>query len=137
MKLRADGYYVNRHSCYLLQYHLVHVTKYRKPVITGNLEKALKGYTLQYFKDRDIPVHAMETMPDHIHILFDAPPQMNLAEFINAFKSASSRQMRKRHRDQVSKYYWEPYFWSLSYFIGTVSDRTKQAVEAYIRNQKQ
>ncbi|OUN30161.1 hypothetical protein B5G33_09900 [Blautia sp. An81] len=50
---------------------------------------------------------------------------------------ASSRQMRKRHRDQVSKYYWEPYFWSLSYFIGTVSDRTKQAVEAYIRNQKQ
>ena len=85
MKLRADGYYVNRHSCYLLQYHLVHVTKYRKPVITGNLEKALKGYTLQYFKDRDIPVHAMETMPDHIHILFDAPPQMNLAEFINAF----------------------------------------------------
>ena len=137
MKLKADGYYVNRHSCYLLQYHLVLVTKYRKPVITGNLENALKGYTLQYFKDRGIPVHAMETMPDHIHILFDAPPQMNLAEFINAFKSASSRQMRKRHGDQVSKYYWEPYFWSLSYFIGTVSNRTKQAVEAYIRNQKQ
>lgn len=136
MRLRPDGYYTNRHSCFLLQYHLVLVTKYRKPVITGALEDHLKEYTLQYFKERGLPVQEMETMPDHIHILFDAPPQASLTDLINAYKSASSRQMRKAHQIWLSQFYWKPYFWSLSYFIGTVSDRTAEAVASYIRNQK-
>ena len=38
MKIRGDGYYVVRHSCFLLQYHLVLVTKYRRPAITGEVE---------------------------------------------------------------------------------------------------
>ena len=136
MRINSSGYYVNRHSCFLLQYHLVLVTKYRRPVITGAIEDSLKAYTEKYFKDRDCVIQAFECMPDHIHILFDAPPQINLAEFINAYKSASSRRMRSDHPDEVSRYYQEPYFWSLSYFIGSVSDRTAAAVKNYINNQK-
>ena len=75
-------------------------------------------------------------MPDHIHILFDAKPNLNLAEFVNAFKSASSRNIRKQFSEELKPYYWKPYFWSLSYFIGTVSDRTSTAVKKYIKNQK-
>ena len=41
MKLLQEGFYVNRHSCFILQYHLVLVTKYRHPVITGELETIL------------------------------------------------------------------------------------------------
>lgn len=136
MRQKNTGYYVNRHSCFLLQYHLVLVTKYRKPVITGALEKRLKEYTETYFKQQGMNIQALETMPDHMHILFDAPPQINLANYINAFKSASSRIMRKEFEGEVSKYYWKPYFWSLSYFIGTVSDRSTEAVKHYINCQK-
>jgi len=136
MKFRSDGYYTNRHSCFLLQYHLVLVTKYRHPVIVDSLEEELLRYTNEYFKDRDCPIQATECMPDHIHILFDAPPQINLAEFVNAYKSASSRNIRKKFSEQLQPYYWKPYFWSLSYFIGTVSDRTAEAVKRYINNQK-
>lgn len=136
MKQNTDGYYTNRHSCFLLQYHLVLVTKYRKPVIAGQLESDLKHYITQYFKDRDIVIQALETMPDHIHILFDAPPQISLSEFVNALKSASSRRMQTNHREYLKQWYWKPYFWNLSYFIGTVSDRTAEAVKQYINNQK-
>ena len=31
-------YYINRHSCFLLQYHIVFVTKYRHPVLTGKVK---------------------------------------------------------------------------------------------------
>ena len=74
-------------------------------------------------------------MPDHIHILFDAK-NLNLAEFVNAFKSASSRNIKKQFSEELKPYYWKPYFWSLSYFIGTVSDRISTAVKEYIKNQK-
>lgn len=136
MRLNENGYYTNRHSCFLLQYHLVLVTKYRKPVITGSLEEWMKEYTEKYFTDRGCVIRAVEAMPDHIHILFDAPPQINLAEFVNAFKSASSRHVRKLYGEMLKPYYWKPYFWSLSYFIGSVSDRTAKAVEKYIQEQK-
>ena len=71
------------------------------------------------------------------------PPQGNcyhtggsLAEFVNALKFASSRRMRKLIATELDHHYWKPYFWSLSYFIGSVSDRTEKTVKNYIQNQK-
>ena len=136
MKYTNDGYYINRHSCFLLQYHLVLITKYRHPVIKGSIEQWLKDYTQTYFTERDCIIQAFECMPDHIHILFDAPPQINLADFINAYKSASSRHIRKNFEEELRPYYWKPYFWSLSYYIGTVSERSTEAVKTYINTQK-
>ena len=46
-------------------------------------------------------LQAFEIMPDHVHFLFDALPQVNLAEFVNALKSASSRMVRKEHGDAL------------------------------------
>lgn len=135
MRLTKDGYYVNRHSCFLLQYHLVLVTKYRNPVIDDTIKTWLIDYTDNYFKEQGCVPEEINTQPNHIHILFDAPPQINLANFINAFKSASSRKIRALFPEQVAKYYWEPYFWSLSYFVATVSDRSAEAVRQYIQNQ--
>jgi putative transposase len=112
------------------------VTKYRHPVITGDLERYLLFYTKEYFKERGMVIQEIESMPDHMHILFDAPPQINLADFINAFKSASSRKVRQNYPEQLKHYYWKPYFWSLSYFIGSVSEKTTSAVKHYIQHQK-
>lgn len=137
MKMKADGYYVNRHSCFLLQYHLVLVTKYRHPVIKGEVEAFVNEYFNTYFQERDCPILAFETMPDHVHILFEAPPQIQLSSFINALKSASSRHIRQRFPSELSRYYWKPYFWSLSYFVGSVSEATTKAVQEYINHQKE
>ncbi len=136
MRKSRNGYYRNRHSCFLLQYHLVLVTKYRHPVLKEEIESFLKEYTKQYFEERDLPVLKMEVMPDHCHILFEAPPQLEPAGFVNAFKSASSRQIRKRFEKELKPYYWKPYLWSLSYFIGSVSERTTRMVMSYIEHQK-
>ncbi|MDO4454842.1 MAG: IS200/IS605 family transposase [Eubacteriales bacterium] len=136
MKLKKEGYYTNRHRCFLLQYHLVLVTKFRHPVITDEVEEELKAYTKCFFERRELVLQEMECMPDHIHILFDGMPQINLAELVNAYKTATSRRLRKLYPEALSRYYWKPYFWSLSYFIGSDSDRSVQAVKQYIQNQK-
>ena len=138
MKLKSEGYYTNRHSCFLLQYHLVLVTKFRHPVITDEVEEELKAYTKCFFerRERELVLQEMECMPDHIHIFFDAMPQINLAELVNAYKTATSRRLRKLYPEALSRYYWKPYFWSLSYFIGSVSDHSVQTAKQYIQNQK-
>lgn len=137
MRKSKNGYYRNRHSCFLLQYHLVLVTKYRHPVIFGDIEARLKRYTEKYFSDRGFNILAIETMPDHMHILFEFQPQDSLASFVNAFKSGSSRYIRKCFSHELSTFYWKPYFWSMSYFVGSVSENTTEMVKKYILNQKE
>lgn len=136
MKMASDGYYKNQHSCFLLQYHLVLVTKYRHPVLQGEIEEYLVQYTRDYFKKQDLNILELNCNEDHIHILFEAVPQMNLSNFVNAYKTASSRMIRKNFGDELKQYYWKPYFWSLSYFIGSVSENTLEAVKKYIQNQE-
>ena len=134
MRKKKD-YYINQHSCFLLQYHLVFVTKYRHQVIDGELKEALLHYTSNYFKERDCNILAINADKDHLHIVFEAYPNLNLSHFIKAFKSASSRRMRTDFAEYLQSFYWKPYFWSMSYFVGTVNEKSTQIVQDYVRNQ--
>lgn len=129
-------YRTNRHSCYLLEYHLVVVTKYRHPVLTGKLKDRLLELSFNVIEDYwKCRVLEINTDKDHIHILFESKPQVQLSKLVNNYKTVTSRILRKEFADELSPYYWKPYFWSDSYFIGCVSDRSREAVKAYIQNQ--
>lgn len=73
---------------------------------------------------------------DHVHILFSAKPQVQLSKLVNSYKTATSRLLRKEFAEFLEPYYWKPYFWSRSYFISTDSERSYDAVTAYIENQE-
>ena len=67
---------------YSLQYHIVWVTKYRKPIFLGGIESDVKEYLLETLKSLDMIPIAMEIMPDHIHLLVDCKPQLRLSDAI-------------------------------------------------------
>ena len=126
----------NRHSCYDLEYHLVVVTKYRHPVITGALKDRLLAITETLFtKNWNCRILEVNTDRDHIHILFEAPPQVQLSVLVNNYKTVTSRRLRKEFEAELKPYYGKPYFWSDSYFIGSVSDRSQEQIVRYIRDQ--
>ena len=137
MKKVSNAYYKNRHACFLLQYHLVLITKYRKPILADDVDLFIKDYANQYFSNNDCNILEIESNEDHIHILFEAPVTIQLTSFINGFKTVSSRMARKKFAETLNKYYWKPYFWSRSYFIATVSENTTSIVKEYIKNQKE
>lgn len=130
IKKHNEEHYTNQHSKFLLQYHLVLVTKYRHKIIIDDLKDLLIEYTKQFFIDRNLNILELNTDKDHIHILFESYPTLNLSTFINSYKSASSRKMRT----MLCRFYWKPYFWSRSYFICTVSEKSLQYVQQYIQD---
>ena len=125
----------NRHSCYNLRYHLILVTKYRKPAISDEVLKTIRGVVENVFNKSGCELIALNHDKDHIHILFIAPPQIQLSSMINNLKTVTSRLVRRDHKAWLSKFYWEPIFWSRSYYIGSVGDTTAAIVEMYIQNQ--
>ena len=125
----------NRHSCYLLKYHLIIVTKYRHPVLAGVVADDLKELVRGVMEKWDCRVIAVNTDMDHVHILFSAKPQTTPSVLVNNIKTVTSRELRKRHADFLKSYYWKPFFWSDSYYIGCVSDTTEDIVSMYISSQ--
>ena len=127
----------NLHAVFDLEYHLVIVTKYRHPVLTDEVKESLLRHTYRLFENNfDCKVLEVNTDKDHIHILFSAKPQVQLSKLVNSYKTATSRLLRKEFSDFLAPYYWKPYFWSRSYFICTVSERSHDIVTEYIENQE-
>ncbi|MGM7685169.1 IS200/IS605 family transposase [Cytobacillus sp. Hm23] len=129
------NYNNNRHAYYKLTYHLVVVTKYRHKCISEDIMKRLKEITESLFEKWNCEIIEMNGEEDHIHILFDAPPQINLANTINSYKTVTSRYIRKEFQKELSKYYWKPYFWNRSYMVLTTGGATIDIIKKYIEEQ--
>lgn len=124
----------NNHSVFSLNYHLILVIKYRKKVINDDISNRLKEI-FEYISPRyNITLQEWEHDKDHIHILFKSHPNTELSKFINAYKSASSRLIKKEFPIIKNKL-WKEYFWTRSYCLITTGGATIDVVRKYIENQ--
>ena len=126
------------HSRYSLQYHFVWSPKYRRKVLVGPLEKRLKEILREICHEYRFRIIAMEVMPDHVHMLIEAPPKVSPTRIITTLKSISARRMRMEFDKEIKKYIWKPgTLWAVGYYVGSVSDKvTTEIVQEYIKNQK-
>ena len=85
----------NNHSVFLLNYHLVLVIKYRRKVLTDNISNRLKEIFEYISPKYNITLLEWNHDYDHIHLLFKSHPNTEISKFINAYKSASSRLIKK------------------------------------------
>lgn len=134
MPIKQQKLDTNNHSVFKLHYHLIICTKYRTKVITNEISTELKQYFEQYAPDHDITLEEWGHENDHVHILFKAHPQTNLAKFINAYKSASSRNTRKKHPEIEQKLSGGA-FWSRSYCLLTTGGAPLEIIKKYIQSQ--
>lgn len=124
----------NNHSVFLMYYHLVLVVKYRRKVISDTISKRLKEIFEYISPNYNITLQEWNQDKDHVHILFKAHPNSELSKFINSYKSASSRLIKKEYQ-QIKKYLWKEYFWSRSFCLLTTGGAPIEVVKRYIENQ--
>ena len=120
---------------YSLQYHIVWVTKYRKPIFLGSIESEVRQYLLETMQSLEMRPLAMEVMPDHIHLLVDCKPQIRLSDAVKILKGNTARWLFLKH-PELKKQLWGGHLWNPSYFAATVSERTLEQVTQYINSQK-
>jgi len=126
----------NNHSVFLLYYHLVLVTKYRRKVINDAISNRLKEMFVQIQKNYNITLQEWNHDKDHVHILFKAHPNTELSKFINAYKSASSRIIKKEF-PEIKQQLWKEYFWSRSFCLLTTGRAPIEVIKKYIENQRE
>ena len=124
----------NHHSVFLLWYHLVLVTKYRRRVLDDAIMERLKEIFLYIAPDYHITLQEWNHDADHVHILFRAHPKSEISKFINAYKSASSRLIKKEF-PQIRQKLWKEAFWSRSFCLLTAGGAPLEVIRRYIESQ--
>ena len=128
----------NAHSVYSLNYHLVQCIKYRKKVLDfPEIIEELKQRTKNIAESYDCEVISIETDLDHLHILFKSKPQTDLLKFINNWKSATAKVLRRKFQDKLKNKLWGDSFWSDSYCLITTGQTTLDQVKKYVESQKE
>ena len=134
-KKHNQSYYTNRHSCFLLTYHLVLVTKFRHPVLVDSVKDTVFNTVKTIFEEKGLNLLSVNNEADHIHILFEAGPEICLLDLVNIIKTKTARFARRDNAEFLQKYYWKPYFWTDNYFVSTAGNATKSVVQEYVENQ--
>ena len=126
----------NNHSVFKLYYHLVLVTKYRKTVIDDSVSNRLREIFEYISLKYKLMLEEWNQDGDHVHILFRAHPNSDLSKFINAYKSASSRLIKKEFPN-IKTSLWKKSFWSKSYCLLTTGGAPVDIIRQYIETQGQ
>lgn len=125
----------NFHSVYNLKYHLVLVTKYRRKVINETLYKYLLELTKKLCEKWDVELLEINHDEDHIHLMLEIPPQVQISKFVNNYKTVTSRLMRKDLKEYLDNFYWKDNFWNRSYMILSCGGAPIEVIKEYIKNQ--
>jgi len=124
----------NNHSVFLLYYDLVLVVKYRRKVIDDTISNRLKEIFEYIQPNYNITLQEWNHDKDHVHILFKAHPNSEISKFLNSYKSASSRLIKKEF-PQIRKSLWKEYFWSKSFCLLTTGGAPIDIIKKYIESQ--
>lgn len=119
-----------------LHAHLVFTPKYRKAVFTSKLLTTCESAMHKVCDDFDVELTEFNGESDHVHLLIQYPPTVQLSSLVNSLKGVSSRIMRRDHPAEVKKVLWGDHLWSPSYFVGSCGGAPLSIVKDYITNQK-
>ncbi len=123
------------HTVYSLQYHLVLVTKYRKKCLSPEILTYQKHVFSDLCDKWEIELKEFGGEADHVHMLLDCHPSLELGKLINNLKTVSSRYTRKHYSAHLNKYLWKGGLWTRAYYIGSIGGAPLDVVKKYIEDQ--
>lgn len=120
------------HAVFKIKLHIVFVTKYRRRTLTPEVLDYLKEAFSDCLTAWNCKLVEYGGEPDHVHLLIDIHPALDISVLINNLKTASARRTRNRFAEHIAKFYSKPLFWHRAYFVGSVGGATLETVRAYV-----
>ena len=123
------------HNVSLLMYHIVCVAKYRRLVITEEVDAVLKSVCMEISKRYEIRFLEIGAETDHVHFLVQSIPRCSPTSIVTKIKSITAREIFA-DVPSVKKHLWGGEFWTDGYFVSTVSEHANEdVIRHYIQNQ--
>ncbi len=122
------------HTIYDIKYHIVWITKYRKPVLSGLVAERCREIIRQVCKEEEVEIMKGHVSKDHIHLFVSVPPTLSVSKLVQLVKGRSSRKLLQEDKN-LQKQYWGQHLWARGYFVASSGNITDEMIKDYIENQ--
>ena len=129
-----ENYRKSSHCMYDIKYHLVWITKYHKPVITGQIAVRTRELVRMICHSNEVEILAGHVGSDHIHLLVSVPPHLSASKLVQYIKGNTSRKLQMEYKE-LNKQFWVQHLWARGYFVASSGNVTDAIIKAYIQNQ--
>ena len=124
-----------RHNKSLLLYHLVCPIKYRRSVLSDEVEKSLIEICTNIEKRFEIYFVEIGADDNHVHFLIQSVPSNSVEKIIRTIKSITAKELNKRF-PEIKQKLWGGNFWTSGYYANTVGQyANEEAIRKYVENQ--
>jgi putative transposase len=118
-----------------LKAHLVLTTKDRRKLFTKQMLERMHEILEDLLAKWECRVVEFNGEENHVHLLFQYHPGVELSKFVNNIKTVTSRKLRSEFEDRVHQFYYKDVLWNGSYFIASCGGVTVSALKKYIEAQ--
>ena len=126
-------YRKSSHAVYRLRYHFVFITKYRKPVLRGEIGSEVRELTREVCRSLEIEIEKGHIRPDHVHLLLDVPPKWAPSRVMQAIKGKTSHHLLSDYR-KLRKEFWGRHLWARGYFVASTGNVSDEMTAQYIES---
>ena len=125
----------SRTCVYNINYHVVWSVKYRKKVITPEIEAAMKQWATEIAEEKGFILHLFEAGDgDHIHCFISGPPKISVSYMVKMLKGITGRKTFMFF-PEVKSTLWKGELWNHSYYVETVGSVSEENIRRYIERQ--
>ena len=89
--------------------HMIIATKGWTPVLTNDMRTEITERLVRNFKMRDAIVVAINSAPEHFHVLIKLPSYRSLSEVVGWTKGECSHWFNSNHENKL---YWQRGYWA-------------------------
>ena len=129
-----QNYKSGSHTRYDLKYHIVWITKYRKPLMVGPVAERLRELIRQICHQNEVTILKGHVSKDHIHLLVSCSPNLAVSQLVQKLKGANSHKLFTEFA-HLRKQYWGQHLWGRGYFVATTGTLTDEIIKEYIEHQ--
>ena len=129
-----ENYRKSSHTVYDLKYHLVWITKYRKPVLQGEIGNRLRDIVRELCKAKDIEIIKGHISKEHVHVFVSVPPHISVSDLVQSLKGKSSRKLLMEYKG-LNRAFWGRHLWARGYFVASSGNVTDEVIAKYIEQQ--
>jgi len=126
-------YRKSTHSVFSLQIHLCWITKYRYPVLKGEVAQRTKVLVRRICNEENVEILSGAVSPDHVHILVSIDPSTPISKLVKFIKGKTSRKLQMEF-PELKKKYWGQHFWARGYFAVSTGNVTTEMIKEYIEH---
>ena len=122
------------HTTYDCTYHLIWITKYRYPVLRGDIAHRVRDLVRQICAQYRVEIIRGSVGKDHVHLYLQVPPSLPVSRLVQYLKGKTSRKLQLEF-SSLKQRYWGKHLWAIGYFVRTTGNVTDKQVKDYIKNQ--